>query len=248
MAGATRSVFIGDIIVNPQKENGYTPIANEIMEALIRSGLNGTENAVVLHLLRQTYGWRKLEDEISISQFCKAIPVTRRAISHALQSLKLVKIITLVKKGSCKKYSNLWRFNKNYTEWQLGKKRTLVNKHSRTSENSFPQLVNKTTHTKETIQKKAKENISLQIKDLLLPIESHLKARIEAYFSKAAANNKTKRITEGRKLTLLLELLNSKETCADDKLFTEAIEGAIKYNACNIGYVNAIIKRKKLQC
>ena len=149
-------------MANPQKENGYTAIANEIMEAIVSSGLNGTEFAIILFLLRKTYGWNKKQDEISLSQFLKYIPVTKPTLCKALSNLKLVKIIKLVKKGKSRLCSNLWQFNKNYDEWQLVKKSKLVKKKKRTSKDFETQLVKKPLHTKDNIQKKSyKRNISL---------------------------------------------------------------------------------------
>lgn len=144
-------------MANPQKENGYTAIANEILETLIGTGLNGTELACVLHVLRQTYGYHKTQDAISVSQFEKHIPSSKRTIKNALKVLQLVKILTLVKKGNSKTSSNVWAFNKNYTEWQLVQKTALVQKITSTSAEKRNQLVKKTAPTKETIQKKLKK-------------------------------------------------------------------------------------------
>lgn len=148
-------------MANPQCENGYTKIANEIMEKIISSSLNGCEIAVVLYIIRKTYGFNKKEDEISLSQFLKAIPVSKPSICKALNNLQLVNIIKLVKKGKSKNSSNLWLFNKNYDSWQLVKKSKLVKKKKSTSKENDTQLVKKTLHTKEILQNKyTKENIS----------------------------------------------------------------------------------------
>jgi len=56
-------------MAEPQKENGYTPIANEIMEALCRIRIPGEERQVLDCILRKTYGWNKCEDAISLTQF-----------------------------------------------------------------------------------------------------------------------------------------------------------------------------------
>jgi phage replication O-like protein O len=157
-------------MANPQKENGYTPIANEILEKIISSGLNGTEKAVILHILRKTYGFQKKEDEISLSQFMVSIPVSRQTLCSALEVLQLVKIVRLVKKGNSKKASNLWAFNKNYDEWQLVKKAKLVKKISATSQVFHKQLVKKTRHTKEILQNKDTKEI-LHLADAKMPSE-----------------------------------------------------------------------------
>jgi phage replication O-like protein O len=147
-------------MASPQKENGYTAIANEILEKIISSGLNGTELSILLHVWRKTYGFQKKQDEISLSQFLKAIPVSKQTLCTALSNLQLVKILRLVKKGSSIISSNLWEFNKNYDEWQLVKKSRLVKVSKPTSQVFHKQLVKKPRHTKETIQKKTtKESI-----------------------------------------------------------------------------------------
>ena len=134
-----RFLYKGIKMANPQKENGYTAIANEILEKIIASGLNGTEIFIILYILRKTYGYQKKEDIISLSQFMKVIPVTKPSICKALKILQLVKIIKLVKKT---KLGNSYLFNKNYNEWQLVKKTKLVKK-------QVIKLVKKIYHTKE---------------------------------------------------------------------------------------------------
>ena len=84
-------------MANPQKENGNTQIANEILDALTQAGLNGTELAIVLHVIRKTYGWHKKCDRISFTQFEKQLKKSRPTISDNIQSL-LVKKLLLVKK------------------------------------------------------------------------------------------------------------------------------------------------------
>lgn len=149
-------------MASPQLENGYTSIANEIMEAIASSGLNGTELAIILFLLRKTYGWKKKDDEISLSQFLVKIPVSKPTLCKALKTLQLVKIIKLVKKGNSKISSNCWSFNKNYDEWQLVKKTKLVKFSKSTSKDFDFQLVKKPLHTKEIRTKEnTKEILSL---------------------------------------------------------------------------------------
>ena len=43
-------------MASPQKENGFAPIANEILEALATAMLSALELRVVLYVLRATYG------------------------------------------------------------------------------------------------------------------------------------------------------------------------------------------------
>lgn len=89
--------------------------------------------------------------------------------------------------------------------------------------------------------------ISSQVQnaDLLTQFNKTLQERITVYIQRIALKNKSKVITEGRKQTLLTELWNAKERCADDNLFAQAIDAAISYDACCIGYVNKVWANKK---
>ena len=95
-------------MAKPKIKDGYTRIVNPILENLVKSGLNGSELAIVLHIIRKTYGFQKKQDEISISQFLKAIPITRQTLCTSIKNLKLMNIIRLVRKGKHIFHSNLW--------------------------------------------------------------------------------------------------------------------------------------------
>ena len=116
------------------------------------------------------------------------------------------------------------------------------------SAKSLPKVALKSPHLTIPNQPNQPNHISSQIENLLKFFSISLQTKIEEYLRKVALKNKTKVLTLGRKKTLLLELSNSRETCNDDGIFLEAVEGAIKYEACNIGYIDAIIKNKKIKC
>jgi len=147
-------------VASPQKEQGFTTVANELLEQIIASGLNGTEISIVMLVIRKTYGWNKKQDEISLSQFCDHIPVSKTSICSALKNLQLVKILVLVKKGKSKLCSNTWQLNKDYDKWQLVKKTKLVKKTAATSKENFNKLVKKTLHTKESKESIQKKHIN----------------------------------------------------------------------------------------
>lgn len=88
-------------------------------------------------------------------------------------------------------------------------------------------------------------NISAQADSLLKQFSNVLQEKIKVYIERVKLRNKSKVITVGREITLLTELWNSKERCADDNLFGYALDMSIQYGAENIGYINAIIKNKK---
>ena len=74
-------------MANPQKENGFTPIANEIMERLVNTPLLGAEFQVLLFIIRKTYGYHKKQDRISFTQFEKATGLSRPTINKTIKNL-----------------------------------------------------------------------------------------------------------------------------------------------------------------
>ena len=136
-------------MANPQAEDGHTRIANEILEALICFGLNGTELGCILFVIRKTYGWGKPNDIISLTQFEKAVKSSRPAICKAIKKLQLVNILLLVNKSLL---GNSYAFNKDHESWVVNKP-LLVNKSKSASKQNEMKVVNKPLHTKETITK-----------------------------------------------------------------------------------------------
>jgi len=150
-------------MANPQKEDGNTGINNEVLMHLIGAGLNGTELAICLYVLRKTWGYSKTKDEISLSQFMDAIPATKPSICKALSNLQLVKIILLVKKGKSKISSNEWKFNKDFDTWQLVKKTKLVKKKKLTSKENFTNNIKVQKKEKDTNVSKKNKNLNYSI-------------------------------------------------------------------------------------
>ena len=54
-------------MASPQLENGYTSIANEILDNLCKLSLNGTELKVVICIFRYTFGFRRKSHKLSAS-------------------------------------------------------------------------------------------------------------------------------------------------------------------------------------
>jgi phage replication O-like protein O len=96
-------------MANPQKENGFTPIANELLEAFYRCKLLEYERCVVMCIWRKTYGWNKKEDWVSNSQIFEETGIVLPNITRTIKSLVAKKI--LIKNGK------LVAVNKNYEEW-----------------------------------------------------------------------------------------------------------------------------------
>ncbi len=137
-------------MVSPKKENGYTAIANEIMEALIKYSLPSSEMRCLLFVIRKTYGFNKKTDAISLSQFVRATSLNRRAVIRALNNLNQKNLI-YKERGGVKNDTILtskYRFNKHYNSWNSSVK--IVTGRVKRGK----KVVSKLSHTKDTIQKK----------------------------------------------------------------------------------------------
>ena len=139
-------------MANPQKEEGYTAIANEILEAIYSYTLSGHELRMVLLVLRKTYGFNKLEDAISLTQMQRALSLSKTRCSQVINKLQSQNIVTVTENinGIGKKY----RFNKNFEQWRTVKKS--VNGYT-LKKSTVTQKCNKPLHksvsTKDTITK-----------------------------------------------------------------------------------------------
>lgn len=151
-----------------QLENGYTGIANELVEQFAKFHLSGNEWQIIWAIWRRTWSWHKKSDSISLTQLQNATNLSRPSVSEAI--VKLVgKRVLLVNKD---KHINVYSFNKVYTEWDGTEKSTNARvvrkpigngteKSTITVPKRVPEIVPKRVHTKETketIKNNVREN------------------------------------------------------------------------------------------
>ena len=103
-------------MATPQKENGYTPIANEILEQIIKLKLNGTQFRIVMAVWRYTYGYNRKEHNISETFLANAMNTHKAQIAREIKVLIDKKIILVIKE-STSTTAKIIAFNKNYDEW-----------------------------------------------------------------------------------------------------------------------------------
>lgn len=125
-------------MASPQIENGYTKIANELLDALCAVSLSGHEWNVVNAIIRKTYGYNKKEDWVTNTQIMKLTGQTQQKVSQAKRKLVEKNIVT--------ENGNKISLNKDYEKWvELPKTVTRV------TENGNKQLP-KTVNTKDNIK------------------------------------------------------------------------------------------------
>lgn len=100
-----------------QLENGYTRIANELLEAVYRTPFIAAHLKIILVCWRYTYGFGRKQAEISVSFISKATGISRRYVSDALTELIESNIIKVTQEPTYSK-SRIIAFNKNYKEWE----------------------------------------------------------------------------------------------------------------------------------
>jgi len=160
-------------MASPQKENGYTSIANDIVEALAMTYLSSYESQILFAILRKTYGWNKKDDWISGSQLAEMTGIKKGHVSRTLKKLILRNMIT--------KNDGVLSFQKDYDLWQKLPKQVTIQRVelpkqvtgvTQTGNKKLPKQVT-TKDNKDTIQKtpsfnkgkKGKRNEGEEIKD-----------------------------------------------------------------------------------
>jgi len=144
-------------MASPQIENGYTKIANEILDALCGIRIGGEARQVIDTIIRKTYGFSKKEDYISLSQFCAITRMRRPDVCRAINKAVLMNIVKVISKkatGQTNKYS----INKDFETWKpLAKKLRGVAKKQIIISKKANKPVAKKQHTKERLKKVTKE-------------------------------------------------------------------------------------------
>jgi len=102
-------------MARPQVEDGHCDIANELLEAIIRTHFTSAESKVFWAIVRKTYGWRKKTDSISYSQFESLTGLNRRHVGPVLKSL-IKKNIVLCSNAGERKTSD-YGVQKDYERW-----------------------------------------------------------------------------------------------------------------------------------
>jgi phage replication O-like protein O len=98
-------------MANPQCEDGYTKISNELLEAFCRHRINGEAMQVLLTIIRKTYGYKKTEDWVANKQIIEMTGLKKGNVSRGLSKLITHNIVI--------KTDNKLRVNKNYDEWEV---------------------------------------------------------------------------------------------------------------------------------
>ncbi|WP_135553292.1 conserved phage C-terminal domain-containing protein [Paenibacillus cymbidii] len=102
---------------NPNLEDGFTQIANELMEQVPRFKFNGTHLRIILVIWRYTYGFHRKKKDLSVSYIAEATGIYKKQIERELNVLIDRKVVTVVSIATGRR-PRILGFNKNYDEWE----------------------------------------------------------------------------------------------------------------------------------
>ena len=91
-------------MADPQIENGFCMLPNELLEAIARIRIPGESMQVFLVIIRKTYGFHKHEDRISLSQFNLSTGLAKSSIIRALRILISMNLIYKKVNGTVSTY------------------------------------------------------------------------------------------------------------------------------------------------
>lgn len=148
-------------MASPQKENGFAPLANEILEALSRVKMSGTEWQYLMCLFRKTYGFQKKEDWITNSQVVEITGLKKERVSEAKSRLLERKIVTEKRnKISFQKDYDLWvELRKSVTKVVTEKRNAVTEKRNNCYGKAYTQK-KKDNITKDTSEQGSQDNNS----------------------------------------------------------------------------------------
>ncbi len=101
---------------SPQLEDGFTRIANEILENIAKVKMSPTQHSLIYVIWRYTYGFSRKKHRLTLSFLSKATGYDSRNIQRELKRLEDRKII----KQDTVKNSRSISFNKYHNQWDYG--------------------------------------------------------------------------------------------------------------------------------
>ncbi|PIC81058.1 hypothetical protein CSV75_04575 [Sporosarcina sp. P18a] len=105
---------------SPQTENGFTRIANEILESVQRYKFTLNEMKIVMCVWRYTYGFQRKSHQLSLTFLMNHTGLGRTRINDSLKKLVESNVIVKIEQGGANA-TNSYMFNKNYNSWKIEK-------------------------------------------------------------------------------------------------------------------------------
>jgi phage replication O-like protein O len=164
-----------------QLENGYTRIANIILDVLALQPFNGTQWRIVCIVWRYTYGFSRKNHSLSESFIANATGIHKKQIQREMNVLINYGVLRVVKEASFTT-PRIIQFNKNFDDWVVTKKLPPNKKDTHTGS----ELVTSTgselvTQDKKDLKKILKKDLSLEIENFRHKFSDFLEL-VDEYF------------------------------------------------------------------
>ena len=104
-------------MASPQKENGYTPIANELLEQIYRRKFSASQLKILLLVIRFTYGFNRTTAKLSNTFIAAGTGMHEITVSKEVGTLLRDNVLKLYKKPSFHS-SRVIGINKDYESWR----------------------------------------------------------------------------------------------------------------------------------
>jgi phage replication O-like protein O len=187
-------------VASPQLEDGYTKIANEILENLARLHMRPNQWRILICIFRKVYGYNKKEDYITNSQIVLDTGLKKEVVSRAITDMVERYILIRDKK--------VVGFQKDWEQWKLTESSTVES-----CRNRQPELSKSSTKVDgPPVTQKKKETYTKEKVDFLNSYSPAFKETFRNY--KTMRTKIKKPMTDkaiGMALTKLKELSSSEE-------------------------------------
>jgi len=105
-------------MASPQKEKGFTPIANEILDETCRYKFNGAQLRIIIKIWRLTYGYSRKDHDFSITFLSQVTGLSESAVKKELRFLINSQVLVVTKDATRSK-SRMLSFEKDYEKWTV---------------------------------------------------------------------------------------------------------------------------------
>ncbi|MDU5476187.1 replication protein [Pantoea sp.] len=132
-------------------DDGYTKVANELLEAIASADLTARQLKIMLAYMRKTYGFNKKSDRIADEQIASITGISRQNVNKAKK--ELLEMNCLFREGSqigINKEVSAWRFSKSLQVSNLVSKPET----NKVSKLETSEVSNLETHKRHSLKKK----------------------------------------------------------------------------------------------
>lgn len=165
-------------MASPQKENGFTGIANELLENIYKGDLSLREIKIILAVIRFTFGFNRKSAELSLRFLSQATNIKYRHTQATVSKL-ISSNILLIENESKGIQSRKIQLNKNYDLWNArDDQKSITNIKLDTTEKVSLDTTDSvvTTHDQKSIKERKKKTLNKKDSDFLNILPEELRS------------------------------------------------------------------------